>query len=78
MSALCGALAFNWPTLKCSRARVQVNIVTKRCQEPLCDKHPSIGYPGSRPRFCKEHKAADMVRHQRACLLASLFPHCAV
>ena len=41
----------------------QVDVVSKRCQEPGCAKQPSFGFPGGKKQFCLEHKVADMVCH---------------
>ena len=48
---------------------LQVDVHSKRCQEPGCRKHPSFGYPGGKTQFCAEHKSADMVCYGRPCLL---------
>ena len=47
----------------------QVDVVTKRCQEPGCTKQPCFGFPGGKKQFCLEHKSADMVCYSYTCLL---------
>ena len=51
---------------------LQVDVYSKRCQEPGCRKHPSFGFPGGKTQFCLEHKSADMVCYQYTCLLIHL------
>mmetsp|Transcript_26013 Transcript_26013/g.34120 ORF Transcript_26013/g.34120 Transcript_26013/m.34120 type:complete len:252 (-) Transcript_26013:128-883(-) len=38
-----------------------VNLVTPRCEEISCSKHPAFAFPGERPRFCKEHSFLGMI-----------------
>ena len=47
---------------------LQVDVHSKRCQEPGCRKHPSFGFPGGKKQFCFEHKTADMVCHPGVCI----------
>ena len=42
---------------------LQVDVVSKRCQEPGCTKHASFGFLGGHRQFCAKHKSADMVCH---------------
>ena len=56
----------NWNSvLRC----LQVNLVSKRCDEPGCNTLASFGFPGGERQFCLEHKSADMVWYQDTCLL---------
>jgi plastocyanin len=38
-----------------------VNVISKRCAEPGCNKQPTFNQPGLRPKYCAPHKSANMV-----------------
>ena len=52
---------------------LQVDVYSKRCQEPGCKKQAYFGFPGDKRQFCLEHKSADMVCYQYVCLLFTLY-----
>ena len=48
---------------------LQVDVLSKRCEEPGCQKRASFGFLGGKAQFCLEHKSADMVCQWRPCLV---------
>ena len=57
---------------------LQVDVVSKRCQEPGCTTRPNFGVPGGREEFCLKHKSADMVCDPGVGFLAALLDGWAV
>ena len=72
-AALCDQLCLHYGVPHTSAVRCsQVQLASKRCQEPGCRKRPCFGFPGRKPQFCAQHKPADMVCHSGIGVSAAL------